>query len=568
MRNSQSELIFKSRYAISEEETWEQCCRRVATSIASVEKDSEKWTELFFNMIHDQLFIPGGRILRNAGKPQTNLLNCVGLTCEDSIEDIAGTLKEAVIISAEGAGIGINFNVRPKGASIVRKGGVSSGVISFMTWFNEITKVVETGGNRRGALLGFIKIDHPEIYDFIRVKSDEGKLNSFNLSVAITHEFLDAVEQDLDWPLAFGGHTYQIVKARELWTTILEHMVKHAEPCLLNFTNMSINNSYYCAPIVTVNGCAEINLERYGACDLGSLNLPKFVTGERTSWKLLEETIPIAVRFLDNVLDVTSYPLLEIKQTAQNLRRLGIGTMGLADMLFEKKIRYGSAESIKEIDKLFSTIRDFAYEASIELAVEKGSFPKYDPVNLSKAKFIRKLPRHLQRGIKEKGIRNVTLLAIPPTGTTSLLAGATSSIEPLFAKCYKRADRISERIYIHPLLKELLKKGEDIPDWFVSTEDITSYEHLEVQCTVQRYVDSAISKTLNLPEGTTVEELNKMVLTYIRDLKGLTVYVDNSRAEQVLNRISIEEARKHLDDAEEGADEETVKCSTGGTCEI
>lgn len=564
----QAELIFKDRYANDENETWEQRCQEIARILASVEEDSEKWEEIFYNVLVNRLFIPGGRILRNAGQLGTNLLNCIGLVCEDSIESIANTLRETIIVSAEGAGVGVNFDLRPEGSPIKRKKTESSGVVSFMKWFDSINEVVKSGGDRRAALLGFIRIDHPEIYKFIHAKSEMGVLENFNISVAITHEFLDAVENDEEWPLSFGGHIYETVKARNLWYCILDNMIKHGEPGLLNFTNMSINNSYVLGvPIQTVNACSELNMERYGSCDLGSLHLPSYLNGGRTSWKLLEEIIPIAVRMLDNVLDVTRYPLQEIKQTSQALRRVGLGVMGLADFLFVKEIRYGSRDSIKEIDRLFGAIRDFAYEASVKLAEEKGSFPKYDAALLPKAKFIKKLPRHLQRGIKEQGLRNVTLLAVAPTGTTSLIGNTTSSIEPLFAKAYKRKDRAGERIYIHSLLIDFTRNGEKIPDWFVSTEDITPFEHLEVQTTVQRYVDSSISKTLNLPSETTVEDLDKMVLSYIRELKGLAVYVDGSRGEQVLNRIPVEEAKKHIDKAITEMDEEALACRTG-VCEL
>ena len=563
--SEKAEIVFRDRYAFSEDETWEQACLRIAKAIASVEKEPQKWIDKFAEIIYDLYFLPGGRIIRNAGRPRTNLLNCFGLVCEDSIESIAETLKNTLIISAEGGGVGINFNLRPKGAPVKRKGGVSSGVVSFMELFDVVNSIIETGGSRRGALLGFIRIDHPDVLDFIRAKSVEGKLTNFNISVAITHEFLDAVEGGEKWPLQFGGVVYSEVDARSLWMEIMENMVKHAEPGLLNWTNMQINNSYYCAPIVTVNACSELTLEEFGSCNLGALVLPKFISGDRTSWKKLEEVIHLAVRFLDNVLDVTTYPLPQIEATTLSLRRIGLGVMGLADYFFMKKIRYGSRESIKEIDRLFSFIRDTAYEASIKIAEEKGSFPKYDGIALSKSKFIRRMPKYIQRAIKEIGLRNVTLTSAQPTGTTSLLAEVTSGIEPLFAKGYRRKDRIGERIYIHPLAIEFISKGEPFPDWFVSSEDITPREHLEVQAAIQRYICSSISKTINCPKGTTAEELSLYILEYIRELKGVTVYVDESREEQVLYYLSEEEIKENINKGEIGS--ELGNCRSG-VCEL
>ena len=241
--------------------------------------------------------------------------------------------------------------------------------------------------------------------------------------------------------------------------------------------------------------------------------------------------------------------------------------MGLADYFFAKKLRYGSPESIREIDRLYSFIRDTAYEASIKLAEEKGSFPKYDPIMLSKSKFVRRMPKYLQRMVKEIGLRNVTLTSAQPTGTTSLLVDVTSGIEPLFAKGYRRRDRVGERIYIHPLAVQFLENGEPFPEWYVSSEDITPKEHLEVQAAVQRYIDSSVSKTINCPKGTTAEQLSDYILEYIRDLKGVTVYVDQSREEQVLYYLTEEEIKQNIGKASGTRDEEEVKCKAG-TCEV
>lgn len=562
------EIIFRDRYALDENESWEQCCKRVASAVASVESEPSKWVDKFAEIIYEGYFIPGGRILRNAGRHKVvNLLNCFGLVCEDSIENIAKTLHDAIIIQAEGGGIGINFNLRPAGAPIKRKGGVSSGVVSFMEVFNAVTNVIETGGSRRGAMLAMLRADHPDVLHFIRAKSVEGRLSNFNISVAVTQEFIEAVRKKEKWPLQFGGKVYQEVNAYDLWMEIITNMVHHGEPGIINFTNLQINNSYYCQPIETVNACSEIPLERYGACLLGALVLPRFVKNKKTDWKKLEEVIHIAVRFLDDVLDLNYYFLPEIEHSVMSVRRMGLGTMGLADYFFSKEIRYGSLESIREIDRLYSMIWYTAYEASIKIAEEKGSFPKFDAVMLRQSKVIKRLPKYLQHAISVYGLRNVALTSAQPTGTTSLLVGVTSGIEPLFAKGYRRKDRISERVYIHPLAEKFIRNGESFPHWFVSSADITPAEHLKVQTAVQKYLDGSTSKTINFPAKTSPEEMSEVLLEYIDDLKGVTVYVDGSREEQVLYYLSEEEIRNYVLSGKFEMGKEERECKAG-VCEL
>lgn len=298
---------------------------------------------------------------------------------------------------------------------------------------------------------------------------------------------------------------------------------------------------------ILVSNCGEAVLENYGSCCLGSLVLPNFITGTtNTNWQKLERVIKNAIRFLDNVIDVNKYTLKEIDIKGHNSRRIGLGIMGLADYLFMKELRYGSKEALSEIEKLMRFIRDTAYETSIELAVEKGAFPKFDANYYTNASFIRKLPASLRLDIRDKGIRNVTCLSIAPTGTISLLRECSSGIEPLIFKSYKRNDRVGERIYIHPRYKQLLLTGNPIPEWFVDMTDLSPKDHLETQAIVQKYVDGAVSKTINMPHGTTEEELSKLLLEYIKDLKGCTVYIDGSREGQVYNKLTEEEAIEYV----------------------
>lgn len=298
---------------------------------------------------------------------------------------------------------------------------------------------------------------------------------------------------------------------------------------------------------INSKNCGEAVLENYGSCCLGSLVLPNFITGTtNTNWQKLEKTIKLAIRFLDNVIDVNKYTLKEIDLKGHNSRRIGLGVMGLADYLFAKELRYGSKDALSEIERLMRFIRDTAYQTSVEIAMEKGSFPKFDPVYYGNASFVRKLPASLRMDIKSKGIRNVTLLSIAPTGTISLLRECSSGIEPLIFKSYKRNDRVGERIYIHPKYKQLLLTGNSIPEWFVDMTDITPKDHFETQAIIQKYVDGAVSKTINMPVGTTDEDLSTLLLEYVHELKGCTVYIDGSREGQVYNNLSEVEALEYI----------------------
>ena len=571
MLSEDATLIAKNRYFASEDETWETCCRRIARFVASAEPAEKRaiWEEKFAQMIYELRFIPGGRILRNSGKVKGSVLNCYVLPVEDDIISIGDLIKNSLIVWAEGGGCGINFSpLRPSGAPIKTKGGESSGLVSFLQAVDGVANTIESGGQRRAAAIAIVRIDHPEVLKFIDAKLKHGTLSNFNISVALTEEFLTAVERGngTKWDFNFGGKTWDSTIATDLWNKIVDNMLKSAEPGIINWKNLTKNNSYYFNQIVGTNPCGELPLGEYEACDLGSINLPSFVKQKNTDMSKLAETIDIAIRFLDNIIDVNYYSISEIENKVKLGRRIGLGTMGLADYLFKKELRYGGQRSLSEIERLYKFIRDKAYESSIRLALEKGTFPKFDKIMFGKASFIRKLPASLRSEIKKHGIRNVTILTQPPTGTTSLLAGATSGIEPLFCKAYRRKDRISERIYIHPFIKSL-KDGEDIPEWFVDVFDLTPVDHFEVQSVIQRFTDGAVSKTINLPKSTTLDDLSKLLLEYIWDLKGVTVYRDNSRDQQVLYPMSKSDIKKHLKSGSSSMSEEDMRCASG-TCEI
>ena len=544
--------IAESRYFINEHEDWEKLSLRVGRGAASVEATyelQEEYTAKFSEMIYNMHFLSAGRILRNMGRPRGTLFNCYAKNINDTIESIAYTAADAMILWADGGGVGFNASfMRPEDAPIMSKGGESSGPLSFLTGYNAFAQTIKTGGSRRAAALALMKVSHPDIFKFINAKVEDGLLNNFNISVAVTEEFLDAVETNSKWELRFNRQIYQTVKARELWDLMMYNAINYAEPGLINWDNLRNNNSYYFDPIVAPNPCGEAPMGNDGSCCLGSLVLTKFITGTiNTNWKLLESTIELVVRFLDNIINVNKYPdhIPGIKIKAFESRRIGIGIMGLAEYLFAKKLRYGSPEAIEAVEKLMRNIRDFTYNASIKLSAEKGPFPKFDTMPYSKSHYIKTLPNAIKMDIKKYGIRNVSLQAIAPNGTLQLLAEVTGSAEPLPFKAYIRNDEVGTRAYIHEIYQKIIENDEITPHWFVDTTDLNPEDHFETQVAIQKYTDGAVSKTIILPEGTKPEQLSYLMLQYIRDLKGTTVYVDGSREGQILTPITKDKAREY-----------------------
>ena len=559
--------VAESRYFWEDEIEWGSLVERVCRENAKNEKENirNQYMEEFVSILKPMDFLPAGRILRNLGKLKPSTSNCNFLPIDDSIESIGETLKNYLVISSYGGGNGINFsNLRPKGAPLKTKGGTSSGMVSFIEVFNDAGKRIETGGQRRAAGIALCSVSHPEIEDFINAKVKHDRLTQFNISVIVDDEFLDAVEGNSDWDLKFAGRVYKTIKARKIWDMILNNMLEHSEPGLINWNNLRKNNSFYFQPIAGVNPCSELPLENFGVCNLGSLVLPHFIINKNTDWKKLSKTIRLGVRFLDNIIDLAYYPIPQQETVVKNARRVGLSTMGLADYLFMKELRYGSEKAITEIEKLYRFIRDEAYIASIDLAKEKGAFPKYDKMEFNRASFIRKLPAKIRMNIKESAIRNVTLLTAAPTGSTSLLADVVGGIEPLPFKGYLRANGVGNRIYIHEHCKENYNA-----EWFVDSYDLKPEEHLDTQVAVQKYIDSGVSKTIIMPKTSTVKDLNKILLEYIRDLKGITIYRDESREKQVFYRMSKKEIEKTLKEgaASSSLSEEDIQCSTG-VCDI
>ncbi|HEX5417375.1 MAG TPA: adenosylcobalamin-dependent ribonucleoside-diphosphate reductase [Chloroflexota bacterium] len=454
---------------------------------------------------------------------------------EDSRVGILDNLKLMTEIMARGGGVGVNLSsLRPRGSYIRTVNGTASGPCSWAQLYSVATgDVIQQGGSRRGALMLMLNDDHPDIEEFITVKKRPGMIEHANLSICVSDRFMEAVGQDADWQLIWDGEVKRTVKARALWNLICDSAWAAAEPGLVFMDRYNkLSNTWYYEDIRCVNPCGEQGLPPYGVCNLGALNLATFVKDGKFDYPALAEISKVAIRFLDDVIDANDYFLEENRVAQLGTRRTGLGTMGLADALLALEVRYGTDESLDVIEKIYQTIRDAAYEASHEIAVEKGPFPKYDAEKYAKGEFIQRLSDPLQAKIRKHGTRNAVILTQAPTGTTSLLAGVSSGIEPVFDFAMVRRDRTGEHILYHPVYDAWRKSHPDqpAPDWFVKAADLTPEEHVRVQALIQRYTDSSISKTVNAPNHHTVEEVQTLYrLAYELGCKGVTYYRDGSR---------------------------------------
>ena len=530
--------VWRSRYRQEGEGDVDATCRRVARAIAAAEaSNAHGWEEAFHALMREGSFLPGGRILAGAGtRRRVTLFNCFVMgTIEDSIEGIFRALQEGAVTMQQGGGIGYDFStLRPQGMAAEDTGTVASGPVSFMHVWDRMCATMISTGVRRGAMMACLRCDHPDIEQFIDAKRAPGVLSHFNLSVLVSEDFLAALRDDRDWPLVFpdeeaGAETLMLpwpgrmgevactvhrrVRARDLWDRLMRAAYDSAEPGVLFIDRINrLNNLHYGESISATNPCGEVPLPPYGACDLGSINLTAFVRepfspDAHIDRAALGETARMAVRLLDNVIDLSRYPLPAQRHQARGSRRIGIGIMGLADALVMLGLRYDSEQGRGVAADAMRTICHEAYRASVGLAEEKGAFPLFERDAFLAAPFIAGLPGDIREGLAMHGIRNSHLTAIAPTGSISLLAGQVSSgLEPLLGSVVERkvlqADGSLRSFSTTAASVRLWQEQEGhagLPPAFVATEDIAPRDQLAMQAALQPYVDNAISKTLTVP---------------------------------------------------------------------
>ena len=541
--------VLQMKYlAPGEKHPWD-LWKRQAKALASVEKTpelQEKWEASFFEALRNFKFVPGGRIMHGAGREDitTTLNNCyvVGIKT-DSIKSIYDCVIQEAMTYKYGGGCGHDLSVlRPGGDEILGTGGNSCGPVGFMNLFSENTNTIAQHG-RRGANMQTLRVDHPDIEKFIEIKTGDIDMVKYsNISVLLTDEFMKAVQSDSDFDLQWGGKVYTTVKAKDLWMKIIEHAHASAEPGLLFWDTMTkYHNAEYCSPLVSTNPCAEQPLPDGGCCNLGALNLERFVDQNGNfDFDGFKETTAVGARFLDNVIDynLDRHALEEQKQNAMNDRRVGLGILGLGDMLVKMGIQYDSDKALETIGKIMEIHRDTSYETSAALAKEKGQFPNFDWDGYSQSLFVQDLPKKLQTKIKNHGIRNCTLTTVAPTGSGAIVARVTSGIEPIFATSYKRKVKKNDSLgkefdtftVYHPVVQEMFGTDENLPQYVVTAHNVDPYFRVKMQGIVQKYIDSSISSTVNLAEETTVDTVADIYMTaYKADLKGITVYREGSR---------------------------------------
>lgn len=564
------------------EDTWQ----RIAQALAAQETDKDHWQACFYDILRDFKFLPGGRIQAGAGTAhQVTLFNCFVMgTIADSMGGIFDALKEGALTMQQGGGVGYDFStLHPRGVQAHGVGSVASGPVSFMHIWDRMCATILSTGARRGAMMGTLRCDHPDIEEFIAAKQDRNQLRYFNISVLISDAFMAAVRADDDWPLVFpadecatGGEmmlcawpgygrpvpckVYKRIRARELWQNIMRASYDYAEPGVLFIDRINrLNNLYYCETIQATNPCGEVPLPPYGACNLGSINLTQFVRDPFTAkaqldWDAIATTAAIAVRLLDNVIDVSRFSLPNQAEQARNSRRIGLGMTGLADALIMLQIHYGSSAAVQTAQQIMQRICHSAYQASIDLAREKGAFPLFDKEKYLAGAFVRTLPESIRSGIAHYGIRNSHLTAIAPAGTISLLANNISSgLEPVFDSCYTRRLLKPDGSYAdYPVEDYALAawrkscERDDLPPAFITAHALTPDEHLHMQAAIQPYVDQAISKTINIPADYDFDAFSTLYQkAYDLGLKGCTVFRPNPVTGAILNKMDGKNAALH-----------------------
>ena len=535
---------------LSIEDTW----RRIASALAAVEAEPNAWEQRFYEALENFRFLPAGRIVSGAGTTRrVTLFNCFVMgDIVDDLGSIFAHLREAALTMQQGGGIGYDFStLRPKGAAVTGVSADASGPLSFMDVWDAMCRTIMSAGSRRGAMMATMRCDHPDIEAFIAAKREPGRLRNFNLSVLVTDPFMAAVEADADWPLVFEGKTYRTVKAAALWDAIMRATYDYAEPGVLFIDRINArNNLRYVETIRSTNPCAEQPLPPYGACLLGSINLARlvrdpFTPAAHVDEGELEDLVRIAVRMLDNTIDASGFPLDEQRQEAHAKRRIGLGLTGLADALMMVGQRYGSEEAAGTAGRWAALVNRSAYLASSELAAEKGAFPLFDRGPYLAGQTVAELDEEVRGAIAARGIRNALLTSIAPTGTISLFADNVSSgVEPVFAHSFTRKvtnpdgskrDELVED-YAVRLYRTKFGADVDLPEHFVTAQTLAPEEHVRMQAALQRHVDSAISKTVNLPADISFDDFKQVYrLAYDSGCKGCTTYRPNEITGSILS---------------------------------
>ena len=576
MLNENAIKVLERRYLAKNEkgeiiETIDEMFKRVASAIAKADDlykskyNSDETENKFYKMMTELRFLPNSPTLMNAGRELGQLSACFVLPIEDSMEGIFGSLKNAALIHKSGGGTGFSFsNLRSKGSSVKTTGGVASGPISFMKVYNAATEAVKQGGTRRGANMGILKVDHPDILDFIKCKEDLNEINNFNISVGLTEEFMKAATKGENYDLIDPNTKEKVgsLNAMEVFSLIVDMAWKNGEPGIIFLDRINNDNPVpHLGEVESTNPCGEQPLLPYESCNLGSINLVSMIKEENEvntiDFNLLEETVKDAVHFLDNVIDVNNYPLKEIDEMTKSTRKIGLGVMGFADMLMKLNIPYNSNEGVELAETIMKFIDDKSKEASRELAKIRGAFKEFD-----KSIYKDKEP-----------LRNATTTTIAPTGTISIIAGVSSGIEPLFALAFFRnimdddklpevhpifEEKIKEKgLYSKSLMEKLSEEGclahiNDIPDdikkVFVTAHEVSPIWHIKMQAAFQKYTDNAVSKTVNFINSATKEDVARVyMLAYELGCKGVTIYRDGSRYNQVLNIGKVEEKKEEVE---------------------
>jgi ribonucleoside-diphosphate reductase alpha chain len=559
--------VLKQKYLAPWEQHPYELWERQAKALASVEKNDKlrkEWEKEFYSILEDFKFVPGGRIMHGAGREDitTTLNNCYVVAIRrDSIKSIYDTIINEALTYKYGGGCGHDLSIlRPSGKEIIGTGGESCGPVGFMNLFSENTNTIAQHG-RRGANMQTLRIDHPDIEKFISIKTGDVNMVKYsNISVLLTHEFMEAVRADKLFDLKYQNKVYKTIKAKNLWNDIVEHAHSSAEPGLLFWDTMKdFHNAEYCSPLVSTNPCAEQPLPDGGCCNLGAINLERYVDDKGNFMiESFKETISTATRFLDNVIDynMDRHALEDQKKNAFNDRRIGLGILGLGDMLVKMGIKYDSEDALQTVEQVMDIFREISYETSAQLSKEKGQFPNFSWAGYSKSKFVKSLPNSLRKTIKKTGIRNSTITTVAPTGSGAIVARVTSGVEPIFATSYKR--RVKENdgygktfktytVY-HPIIEKLFKTDEQLPSYVTTSHKIDPYFRVKMQGIIQKYIDSSISSTVNLANEVTVETVADIYMTaYKANLKGITVYREGSREGILITNEKQEKNDKNLE---------------------